>query len=129
MADYKPPATLHQHHPVEGTPSWFLHEFWPLLLFGGMFLLMMTIPLVLTGTLTLQGLVIFKALLFSVMLALTLPRLLPIFLLVMAGVVFGVQPGAIQVGLSIAVCFIAFTVIGMIWLPQRRRLIRDNRQD
>ena len=129
MADFKPPAILQHEHPVEGTTSWFFHEFWPLLLFGGLFLLMMSVPLVLTGTLTLHGLVIFKALLFSVLLALTLPRLLPIYLLLMAGVVFGVQPGAFQVGLSIAVCFTAFTVIGMVWLPQRRRVVRSKRHE
>jgi hypothetical protein len=107
-------------HPPEGSRAWFFHEFWPLLLFGSFFLLMMAIPLVMTGFLTLQGILILKTFGLALVLTLTLPRLLAPYLLAMALIVFAMQPGAMQVGTSIAVCFVAFTLLGMAWLPQRK---------
>jgi hypothetical protein len=107
------------HYP-QGSAGWFFSEFWVMIFFGSLFVLMMSIPLVMTGTLTLPGIVIFFSFILALVLALILPVLLPVFLLAMAVVVFGIQPGALQVGASIAVCFLTFTVLGMVWLPSRR---------
>jgi formate hydrogenlyase subunit 4 len=107
------------NHPIEGSRAWFFFEFSPLLLFGGLFMLMMAIPLVLTGILATQGLIIGASILTSLLLVLTIPRVLPFFLLAMAVLYFG-APGALQVGGSIALCFIAFVIIGMVWLPLKK---------
>jgi hypothetical protein len=105
-------------HPPEGSRAWFFHEFWPLMLFGGCFLLMMSIPLVMTGFLTLHALLILKTFILALIITLTLPKLLAPYLLVMALVMFGMQPGAWQVGTSIGVCFLSFLVLGIFALPR-----------
>jgi hypothetical protein len=108
------------HHPVEGSRAWFFHEFWPLMIFAGCFMLMMAIPLVMTGFLTIQALLIIKTLLVSLLLALTVPRVLPLYLLAMAVAAFCVQPGAFQAVTAIAVTFTFFVIVGMCLLPVRK---------
>ena len=37
------------HHPKEGTVGWYFYEFWPIMFFGLLFLLMCATPIVLSG--------------------------------------------------------------------------------
>jgi hypothetical protein len=105
------------HHPQEGTRAWLFHEFWPIMLFAGFFVLMCSIPLVLTGILTLQGLSILAVFIAALMLVSFVPRTLPLFLLFVAFNWFVVTPQAWDKGAWIVTTFFAFTLIGMAILP------------
>lgn len=37
------------HHPREGSVSWYFYEFWPIMFFGVIFLIMCALPIILSG--------------------------------------------------------------------------------
>lgn len=45
--DKNPAPQAHAHHPPEGTIGWFFYEFSPIILFGGLFVLMCVLPMAL----------------------------------------------------------------------------------
>lgn len=38
---------VHHAHPPEGTIAWFFYEFWPIMFFGGLFVMMCALPMIL----------------------------------------------------------------------------------
>lgn len=59
----------------------FFHHHWPIMLFGGFFVMMVSIPLILTGFLTLQGIGIVVAFLLALGITLTRANFLGLFLI------------------------------------------------
>jgi hypothetical protein len=85
----------------EGRVTWFFHEFWPIMVPGSCFVLMCAIPLTLSGMMhnpfsasdvvwPFYGLLLIAEFLMAVVLACLAPRLLGVYMLVLAiyGLIF-----------------------------------------
>jgi hypothetical protein len=110
--------------PQENNPlsvSGFFREFWPLLIFGTLFLTMFTLPLVFTGFLTLHGLLIVLAFIVALLLAFIQPWALGVYLLLLATLIFVFQPKAYDVAGSVAVIFPAFVFFVLVTLRAGKR--------
>lgn len=113
---------------------WFFHEFWPMMIFGALFVLMVSLPVILSGQFAAlnkfvtsdvvwsgYGLLIIGAYLLALALTFTMPRLMGWYLLVLSILALVVTEGgeAWAVGPSIAVIFAVYMLVAIAVLPRR----------
>jgi hypothetical protein len=136
-------AAAHSHHPPEGTIAWFFYEFWPIMFFVALFVLMFCLPLILinpeltnmaAGTLAKMvhdvllspaALGIMTAFLLGLAITLWATRFLGLYMLALTALAFGVifiqYPKASQVLYIqwVAGMMLVFVLLGTIFLPQK----------
>jgi hypothetical protein len=114
-----------QHHfpdNPEGRSQWFFKEFWVVLLFGGCFLTMMVLPLVLFGgmlQLQLSALVLAVAAIGTIAITVLLPRFLPLWLLLYAVAMF--MMGSFSNDIFVKGFLTLMVLVGAVILPLRKR--------
>ncbi len=122
-------------HPPEHTFGWYFYEFWPIMLFGGLFVIMCAIPISLSGLFAASdvysssdqvwapwGLFIIGAFLVCLTLMFVLPRLVgwAVFLIGVAWLVLAEGATAMNWGPWMAILFLFFMLVGNVALPQKK---------
>lgn len=121
----------------EGAAVWFFKHYWPMVLFGALFTLMMVIPLTLSGMLTntdehirvaeytltpTYGGWVFLAMTGALALAFLRPSLMGLYLIFWGAVmlVFANSFDAWFWAASVAVCFLGFAVFGTLFMLTKK---------
>lgn len=120
MTDSNHSTNEHAEHPPEGTVAWFFFEFWPIVLFGGLFVLMCTLPLIFSGFLSLQALGIGLAFLLAFAVTFLATRFLGLYLFALGVIAFTLQPQAFSMATWVGLFFLLFVLIGAMVLPQKK---------
>lgn len=124
--DVTPPSDeeIRDKAAVTHTVGDFFAETWPLLFFGGIFYLMVSLPLVLSGVMPIQGLLLLTVGLISLGMVVFVPRFLGLLPLALSLVLLFYAPQPI--GFVFYGVFILYMVLGNLVLPQ---LKKSKRQD
>ncbi|MEB3286411.1 MAG: hypothetical protein VKJ04_02795 [Vampirovibrionales bacterium] len=126
MAKQPPQQSSHQNHPEPNTVGWYFFEFWPVMVFGSCFVLMMAIPLCLSGAFAAgdyysqasvwapYGLLIIGAFLMAWLVTFIAPWAMGayVFLLGVYALIMVENVTAMNWGWMLAVLFLAFMVLG-----------------
>jgi hypothetical protein len=100
--------------------SVIFQECWVLLFFGSLFVLMVTLPLVFSGFLSMAAFAIVVAFLGALMIGVVLPKLIGIYILFLTILMFVLQPGAFAVGYPIALLFLGSSLFGLVTIPFKK---------
>lgn len=116
MADKKN-MDSHDGHPEEGSLAWLCHEFWPILLFGGCFLAMCTIPLIASGFLTMHALAIIAASTGALVILFTpFKKLIGHYIFLVALTGYIISPDSWG---SMGIIFMVFILLGTFFIPEK----------
>lgn len=137
MADPKKNEPTAHHHPPENTVGWYFYEFWPVMFFGMCFIIMCSMPVMLSvvfGTNDIYsssdivdfrfGLAMLIAFCFSLVVLFVVPRFIGwyVFILGMLGLVFMKDPVHNDIALSwgpwIALLFLTELFAANFFLPR-----------
>lgn len=130
-----PKNHTHGNHPKENTVAWYFHEFWPIMIFGGFFVLMCAVPVALSTNFAANdvfssanfvwwgyGLLIISAFIIAWLITFLAPKFMGVymFLLGVAALILTEHATATQWGSMIAVQFLAFVFFGSILLAKSK---------
>ncbi len=122
-------------HPPEHTFGWYFYEFWPVMLFGGFFVLMCAIPISLSGLFSASdvyssadqvwapwGLFIIGAFLLCLTLLFTAPRLVSwaVFFIGVAWLILAEGATAMNWGPWMAILFLGYMLVASFLFPQKK---------
>lgn len=129
MANDKQAEHPEHAHPPEGTVSYFFYEFWPIMMFAGFFIMMCSLPMFLSPdfskVLSLPALGIILAFIGALAVTFMATRWIGVYMFTISLVsfllTFVVYPESISVFAAywIALLFVTFVLVGMIFLPQK----------
>ncbi|MBX2860490.1 MAG: hypothetical protein KTR14_04605 [Vampirovibrio sp.] len=107
----------------EATAKWFFHEFWGVILFGSLFVVMVSLPLVLSGVVELPifGLAIILAFLGALAVTFLVPRFIGIYIVAAVALIYIANPSAISVGPTLTVLLLGTALLGTIYLVQKNK--------
>lgn len=129
----------HGHHVSRfkpGTPSWYFEEFWPVMIFGTCFVLMMAVPLALSSGFAKvdfysqgaqvwgpYGLLIIGAFILAFLIAFTLPAIMGLYILCLGvySLILVENATATAWGPWIALFFLLFVLVGNIYMYLARK--------
>lgn len=130
------PDDFEREHPTPNTVAWYFYEFWPVMLFGGLFVLMVSVPLILSGAFAKAdvfsssdfvwapyGLLIIAAFLVAWVITFCLPQIIGwyIFGLGLLALVSAEGWTATDWGKSLAFFFLLFVFLGNIYMFQVKK--------